>query len=116
MERGRGAWAGRRVLLGGPDSGIRIWSAVLGAAGPGCRDHVAFEPRVRGAGKGRDYLDAGLRAVWVFDPPTKSATVHRPAGSARGFEATKSLRATTPFPPSRGGIPTGRCRGRGPGI
>jgi Uma2 family endonuclease len=30
-----------------------------------------------------DYLDAGVRAVWVFDPPTRTVSVYQPDGSAR---------------------------------
>jgi Uma2 family endonuclease len=31
--------------------------------------------------KVREYLDVGVRLVWVIDPPTESVRVHRPDGS-----------------------------------
>ncbi len=30
-----------------------------------------------------EYLDAGVRTVWVVDPPARSVTVHRPDGEPR---------------------------------
>jgi Uma2 family endonuclease len=30
-----------------------------------------------------EYLEAGVRLVWVFDPPTRTVTAYRPDGSAR---------------------------------
>jgi Uma2 family endonuclease len=30
-----------------------------------------------------DYLDAGVRSVWVVDPPNRTVTVYEPAGTAR---------------------------------
>lgn len=30
-----------------------------------------------------DYLDAGVRVVWIVDPPTRSVTVYESGGSAR---------------------------------
>ena len=34
-----------------------------------------------------DYLAAGVRLVWVIDPPTRTAHVHRAGGGVSGFEA-----------------------------
>lgn len=41
--------------------------------------------------KGRDYLEAGARLVWVIAPKARSATVYRPDGSARLVRESEAL-------------------------
>jgi Uma2 family endonuclease len=45
-----------------------------------------------------DYLDAGVRLVWVFDPPTRSVTVYRPGGEARLLRESDSVEGDDVLP------------------
>lgn len=38
-----------------------------------------------------DYLDAKVRLIWVSDPPTRTARVHRPDGSAKNLKPDDEL-------------------------
>ena len=45
-----------------------------------------------------EYLDAGVRLVWVIDPPTKTVRVHRADGSTATLHAADSLSGETVIP------------------
>ena len=48
--------------------------------------------------KVRDYLEAGVRLVWLFAPQSKSATVYRADGSARLLRERDSLEGEDVLP------------------
>jgi len=45
-----------------------------------------------------DYLDAGVRLVWVVDPPTETVTVYRLGGAARMLRADEVLEGDDVLP------------------
>ncbi|MGH7574233.1 MAG: Uma2 family endonuclease [Longimicrobiales bacterium] len=57
-----------RLMRCAPDLAIEI--DLTSAKKPGGKQRIA------------EYLDAGTRLVWAIDPHTRTATVHRPDGSA----------------------------------
>jgi len=48
--------------------------------------------------KVRQWLAAGVKVVWVVDPPTRTVTVHDPPGEARVLEADDVLAAPDLLP------------------
>jgi Uma2 family endonuclease len=45
-----------------------------------------------------DYLEAGVRLVWVIDPHSRTATVYRPDGSARLVRGDEALEGEDVLP------------------
>jgi Uma2 family endonuclease len=50
------------------------------------------------ADKVAKYLAAGVRVVWVLDPPTQTVTAHRPGQPPRVFAARETLTAEDVIP------------------
>jgi Uma2 family endonuclease len=50
------------------------------------------------AGKVAEYLAAGVRLVWVLDPPSQTVTAHRPGQPPRVFAAGETLTADEVIP------------------
>src|SRR5262249_31777177 len=50
------------------------------------------------AGKVAEYLAAGVRLVWVLDPPSQTVTAHRPGQPPRVFAAGETLPAAEVIP------------------
>lgn len=48
-----------------------------------------------------DYLDAGVRTVWVVDPPTRTVTVYESAGGARMLRENSVLEGGDVLPAIR---------------
>lgn len=89
-ERMRGpdvAYVDRRKIVAHPDP-ERLFR---------CAPDLAIEIDLTSAkkpgGKRRiaEYLEAGARLVWAIEPPTRTATVHRPDGSARLLREDETL-------------------------
>lgn len=49
-------------------------------------------------GQVAEYLAAGVRLVWVLDPPSQTVTAHRPGQSPRVFAAGETLTADEVIP------------------
>jgi Uma2 family endonuclease len=45
-----------------------------------------------------DYLDAGVRMVWVLDPPARSVTIHRPGAETRAVRYDQTLEGEDVLP------------------
>ncbi len=66
-----------RLFRGVPDLAVEI--DLASGKNPGGRERVV------------DYLEAGVRRVWVIDPHSRKATVYRPDGNTRLVRAGEAL-------------------------